>query len=242
MESNGIFIFLWIFWLCLPVAIGFWAYILGRSALAWGGTTLILGIAMNAFMFFFGSRIVPRALSSTDVIFWASFQFLFPFIIMATGLVTSGPTTDKKYKNLEKKKNRERALSTDRCIKQELEKRKDEIHDGAYAQAFDEIETGNFKKSLMARAIAEAKGDESKARANYINNRADEIISSQIESIKYSFATTEQNSPPPEQIIDASGNLRPVRRLENGQIEVVTIFGKTKKFSTLEEAKKYFNG
>ena len=44
-----------------------------------------------------------------------------------------------------------------------------------YNQVLSEIESNNFRKGLMAKALAEAKGDEKKSRAIYIELRYQSI-------------------------------------------------------------------
>ena len=60
-------------------------------------------------------------------------------------------------------------------IEPDTEKEEHMIEEEFYELAYEEIESGNLKKGLWAKAFSEAEGDENKAKALYIKYRFDQI-------------------------------------------------------------------
>ena len=67
------------------------------------------------------------------------------------------------------------AVIENKDLEPDAEKEEHMIEEEFYELAYEEIESGNLKKGLWAKAFSEAEGDENKTKALYIKYRFDQI-------------------------------------------------------------------
>jgi len=244
-ESSSLIGLLWLSWAAAPFGIAYWAHKLGRSSFGWGLSTLFLGLTVNAFFFLVGPSLLSPRMSDFGVLFWSVFQAILPFVIMSVALSTSGPTPEKSLQNIKLRKELDAKVASKNKLDIEVESKKVSIENAAYTQALDELRDGNVDKPTMAKAIIDAGGDQERAQSIYLSKRVAVLIDYEVQLIAKATEEAqekEKGNPLYEEIVDASGARRNARRLDNGIIEVETKFGESKKFASLEEARKYFRG
>ena len=94
----------------------------------------------------------------------------------STDSIDSNIKTGKKIVELEQPfQKTQSAVIENKDLEPDAEKEGHMIEEEFYELAYEEIESGNLKKGLWAKAFSEAEGDENKTKALYIKYRFDQI-------------------------------------------------------------------
>ena len=94
----------------------------------------------------------------------------------STDSIDSNIKTGKKIVELEQPfQKTQSAVIENKDLEPDAEKEEHMIEEEFYELAYEEIESGNLKKGLWAKAFSESEGDENKTKALYIKYRFDQI-------------------------------------------------------------------
>lgn len=188
-----------------PLGIGYWARLIGRSALGWGLATIVLSLVVNTFVAFRGATLMPHGISDLGLAVLVFIQVAISPAILALVLFTKGPTPEAAYAALESRRNKDRQKTARQVAAREAARRENAVEDDAYARALEELSSGGVDKPTMARAIAEAMGDEGKERALYLRARVKQLTDLQARLDEVSARFEDEEARYPDDIIDASG-------------------------------------
>lgn len=180
-------------------------------------------------------------------IVWAVVAAIGSPFLAASLLAFIGATPEKKEAWLEeqRKLRLNEVREAKRRAKEEQSVQEDrEFEDFAYAQAWDELNTGNVDSISISRATAEANGEREKIGSIYLKNRVRQL---QNERKSMDLEAVDQESEldavfDEVDVIDASGRTRRLRRDANGDYVLETISGTKRIFKSVDDAREYLRG